>query len=138
WSVTCSLSAGTTAARCGQRHPCWCAASAERTRASGHSAMKKRRVSERDSGAICDHRHMSSLSVLAAHRAFMRFWWGRLAGTMAAQMLMVALGWAMYDLTASAWDLGLVGLMQFMPALALTLVAGHVVDRHDRRRVFAG
>jgi MFS family permease len=81
---------------------------------------------------------MSSLSVLAAHRAFMRFWWGRLAGTMAAQMLMVALGWQMYDLTASAWDLGLVGLMQFMPALALTLVAGHVVDRHDRRRVFAG
>jgi MFS family permease len=43
----------------------------------------------------------------------------------------------MYDLTGSAWDLGLVGLYQFLPSLALTLVAGHVADRHDRRLVIA-
>jgi MFS family permease len=67
----------------------------------------------------------------------MRFWGARLAGTSASQMLMVAVGWQMYDLTGSAWDLGLVGLYQFLPALALTLVAGHVADRHDRRRVIA-
>jgi MFS family permease len=41
----------------------------------------------------------------------------------------------MYDLTASAWDLGLVGLMQFVPALVLTIPAGQLVDRVDRRRV---
>ena len=52
-------------------------------------------------------------------------------------MLMVAIGWQMYDLTGSAWDLGLVGLMQFLPSLALMLVAGHVVDRHHRARIVA-
>ena len=39
-------------------------------------------------------------------------------------MLMVAIGWHMYTLTNSAWDLGLVGLCQFLPALVLTLPAG--------------
>lgn len=67
----------------------------------------------------------------------MRFWFARLAGTAANQMLMVAIGWQMYDLTASAWDLGLVGLMQFMPSLLLVLVAGHVLDRHHRARILA-
>ena len=76
-------------------------------------------------------------AALLPHRDFLRFWWARLAGTAAGQMLMVAVGWQMYDLTGSAWDLGLVGLLQFLPALALTLVAGHVADRHDRRRLIA-
>ncbi|MED5620153.1 MFS transporter [Ideonella sp. BN130291] len=76
-------------------------------------------------------------SALFAHPSFIRFWAGRLAGTMASQMLMVAVGWQMYELTGSAWDLGLVGLYQFVPALALTLVSGHVADRYDRRRVVA-
>jgi MFS family permease len=61
----------------------------------------------------------------------------RLCGMGAQQMLLVALGWQMYDLTASAWDLGLVGLMQFVPALFLTIPAGQLVDRIDRRRVLA-
>lgn len=70
-------------------------------------------------------------------RAFMRFWFSRLSGTAANQMLMVAIGWQMYDLTGSAWDLGLVGLMQFTPSLLLVLVAGHVLDRHHRARILA-
>lgn len=74
---------------------------------------------------------------LLRHGAFMRFWFARLAGTAANQMLMVAIGWQMYDLTGSAWDLGLVGLMQFAPSLALVLVAGHVLDRHHRARILA-
>ena len=68
----------------------------------------------------------------------MRFWYARIAGTMANQMLMLAVGWEMYALTGSAWDLGLVGLLQFLPALLLTLVAGHVADHHDRSRILAG
>jgi MFS family permease len=52
-------------------------------------------------------------------------------------MMMVAVGWQMYDLTGSAWDLGLVGLLQFLPALVLTLPAGHVADRHHRGRIVA-
>lgn len=52
-------------------------------------------------------------------------------------MLMVALAWQMYDLTGRAFDLGMVGLLQFVPALLLTLPAGHLVDRTDRRRVLS-
>ena len=50
-------------------------------------------------------------------------------------MLLVALGWQMYDLTSSAFDLGLVGLLQFVPTLAFTIPAGQLVDRVDRRKV---
>jgi MFS family permease len=67
----------------------------------------------------------------------MRLWFARLGGVAGGQMLLVALGWQMYDLTGSAWDLGLVGLAQFAPALALALVAGHVIDRHHRARIVA-
>ncbi|MDD0838661.1 MFS transporter [Curvibacter sp. HBC61] len=80
----------------------------------------------------------SSFAVLLQQRAFMRFWFTRLAATTGSQMLMVAVGWQMYDLTGSAWDLGLVGLYQFVPALLLTLVAGHVADRVHRARIVAG
>ncbi|MDP3083949.1 MAG: MFS transporter [Rubrivivax sp.] len=74
---------------------------------------------------------------LFTQRAFMRLWFARLAGTAANQMVMVAVGWQMYDLTGSAWDLGLVGLLQFLPALALVLPAGHVIDRYQRARIVA-
>ncbi|MGZ5652144.1 MAG: MFS transporter [Usitatibacter sp.] len=70
-------------------------------------------------------------------RSFKFFLWTRLLGTAANQMLLVALGWQMYDLTASAWDLGLVGLLQFIPGLLLTSPAGQLVDRVDRRLVLA-
>ncbi|MFL6627283.1 MAG: MFS transporter [Vitreoscilla sp.] len=72
---------------------------------------------------------------LASHPSFLRFWAGRVAGTMGNQMVMVAVGWQMYDLTHSAWALGLVGLFQFVPALALALVSGHVADHYDRRHI---
>jgi MFS family permease len=78
-----------------------------------------------------------SLANLFAQRTFVRFWLARLAGVTANQMLMVALAWHMYDITSSAWDLGLVGLFQFVPALLFTLPAGHVADRFHRGRIFA-
>jgi MFS family permease len=55
----------------------------------------------------------------------------------AFQMQAVAVGWQMYALTGSAFDLGLVGLAQFVPMLLLTLVSGHVSDMYDRRRIIA-
>lgn len=76
-------------------------------------------------------------SDLTGQREFMRFWVARLFGTTGNQMLMVAIGWQMYELTGSAWDLGLVGLYQFVPALMFTLVAGHVADRLHRGRIVA-
>ena len=77
-------------------------------------------------------------SELPFSASFRRFLWARLLCNAALQMLLVALGWQIYDLTASAWDLGLVGLVQFVPALALTIPAGQLVDRVDRRKVLAG
>lgn len=79
----------------------------------------------------------ATLSALLAERPFIRFWLARLAAVLAQQMLMVAVAWQMYDLTGSAWDLGLVGLFQFVPALLLTLPAGHLVDKLRRGRIFA-
>lgn len=81
--------------------------------------------------------HKASFSDLTRERPFMQLWGARLFGTAASQMLLVAIGWHMYDLTHSAWDLGLVGLYQFVPALLLALLAGHVVDRHHRGRIVA-
>ncbi len=78
-----------------------------------------------------------SFQDLTRQRAFMRMWFARLFGTTGSQMLMVAVGWQMYELTGSAWDLGLVGLYQFLPALLLTLVAGQVADRVHRGRIVA-
>lgn len=74
---------------------------------------------------------------LWAHPAFMRFWLARVAGNAANQIQQLALGWQMYDLTSSAWDLGLVGLCQFVPSLLMTLPAGHLADRWHRGRIFA-
>jgi MFS family permease len=88
--------------------------------------------------APSDHAPLErSTRALFAHHAFVRLWFSRLAGTTANQMLLVALGWQMYDLTHSAWDLGLVGLFQFLPALLLVLVAGQVIDRFHRARIVA-
>lgn len=75
---------------------------------------------------------------LLACRQFIFFWLARLSAMLAQQMLMVAVAWQMYDITGSAWDLGLVGLFQFVPALLLTLPAGHLVDRLRRGRIFSG
>ncbi len=72
---------------------------------------------------------------LLAHRSFVRFWIARLTGGFANQMQAVAVGWQVYTLTGSALDLGLVGLAQFLPSVALLLVVGHVADRYDRRRI---
>ena len=77
------------------------------------------------------------LRALFAHNNFVRFLGARFLGITANQMLMVAVAWHMYELTSSAWDLGLVGLFQFVPALLMTLPAGHVADRMHRGRLFA-
>ena len=47
----------------------------------------------------------------------------------------MAVGWQIYALTSSAFDLGMVGLVQFIPTALLVFVAGHAADRYDRKRV---
>ena len=69
--------------------------------------------------------------------AFLRFLYIRIAASVALQMQAVAIGWQMYELTGSSFDLGLVGLVQFIPAISLFLATGHAADRYDRRAVSA-
>lgn len=72
---------------------------------------------------------------LIRQRPFVLFWLARLASTMGYQMLALTIGWQVYELTNSAFDLGLVGLIQFVPAVILTLLIGHAADRYDRRLI---
>ena len=76
-----------------------------------------------------------ALPALTRQRPFVLFWFSRLAVTVAYHMLIVAIGWTIYDLTNSALNLGLVGLIQFVPNVILTLLVGHAADRYDRRYI---
>jgi MFS family permease len=69
------------------------------------------------------------------HRDFRRYAIGRFCATLAWQMLGVAVGWQVYAITRDPLDLGLVGLAQFLPFLALVLPGGQLADRADRRLV---
>jgi MFS family permease len=72
---------------------------------------------------------------LLHHRGFVRFLYVRIAASIALQMQAVSVGWLMYELTRSPFQLGLVGLVQFIPAVGLFLATGHAADRYDRRLV---
>jgi MFS family permease len=69
------------------------------------------------------------------HRNFSFYLSARLLGTLAVQMQSVAIGWQVYQMTGSLFDLGLIGLAQFAPFLVLILLAGHVADRYNRRNI---
>lgn len=51
------------------------------------------------------------------------------------EMQSVAVGWQVYEITKRPLDLGLTGLVQFLPAMCLFLVGGHSADRFDRRKL---
>jgi len=72
---------------------------------------------------------------LLRQRPFVQFAVASAAASFAFQMMSVAVGWQVYALTHRAFDLGLVGLVQFVPSLLLALPAGHWADRFDRRRI---
>src|SRR3954466_14413637 len=75
------------------------------------------------------------MQTLSSHRPLVKFLVAQTTSGFGNQMLTLALGWQLYDLTGSAMDLGLVGLAQFIPALALSLLVGQMADRYDRRRI---
>jgi MFS family permease len=72
---------------------------------------------------------------LLRHRSFMLFWSARTSTSGAYQMQVVAVGWQLYDLTNDPLDLGLVGLMQFIPVVLFSVAIGQIADRFDRRIV---
>lgn len=77
----------------------------------------------------------TAASGLLQQRSFVWLWFARLFATIGYQALAVVIGWSVYAITGSAFDLGYVGLLQFIPAVALTLIIGHVADRYDRRLI---
>jgi MFS family permease len=69
------------------------------------------------------------------NRDFVFYLVGRFVASIGQQMLTVAVGWELYELTRSARALGLVGLTQMVPMVLFTLPAGHVADNYSRKRI---
>src|SRR6185437_11435052 len=59
----------------------------------------------------------------------------RLSSVLSSEMVAVAVAWQVYEMTHRALSLGYVGLAQFLPSFLLFLIAGHAVDRFDRRNL---
>jgi MFS family permease len=83
---------------------------------------------------------MSSTMPIAAgtllrQGSFVFFLLSRCLSRFSSQVAAVAIGWQVYDLTGSAFILGMVGLVQFLPTALLVFVAGHAADRYERKRV---
>ncbi len=73
---------------------------------------------------------------------FRAFWAARFMATVASMMLVIVIGWQVYDIARqtmaprdAAFLLGMVGLVQFVPMFSLTLVVGVIADRVDRRHI---
>lgn len=74
------------------------------------------------------------ISVLR-NRDFRRFEISATLATLAAEILTVSIGWMIYDISRDPFDLGLVGLVQFLPTPLLVLVTGTVADAFPRQRI---
>lgn len=69
------------------------------------------------------------------NRDFARYLSGRLVAVIGQQMLLVAVGWELYERTGSALALGFVGLSELVAMLLFTLPAGHLADNYNRKRI---
>jgi MFS family permease len=74
-------------------------------------------------------------AALFRQSSFVCFLLSRSLSRFSSQIAAVAIGWQIYDLTASAFLLGMVGLVQFLPTAFLVFIAGHAADRYQRKRV---
>ena len=85
--------------------------------------------------ALADAPPFDTSTPLFRVRPFAFLFISRLSSNSANQMMAVAVGWQVYELTGSALHLGLIGLVQFMPPLLMMLAAGQVADRYNRRLI---
>src|ERR1700743_1539001 len=72
---------------------------------------------------------------LLKHGPFLFFLLSRSLSRFSSLIAIVAFGWQVYDLTDSAFALGMMGLVGFLPAALLVFVAGHAADRYERKRI---
>jgi MFS family permease len=73
--------------------------------------------------------------VAFTHPDFLTYTLARFLLVVSLEMLSVAVGWQVYEITHRPLDLGYVGLAQFLPGIVLFLFAGHAVDLFDRKRL---
>ena len=69
------------------------------------------------------------------YRDFCVFWTGSLLSGIGSQFTTVAMAWQLYELTDSAFQVGLLGLARAVPQMGLLLVAGLLADAMDRRKL---
>ncbi|HTR97000.1 MAG TPA: MFS transporter, partial [Candidatus Acidoferrales bacterium] len=69
------------------------------------------------------------------HRNFRLYWTGQLISLVGTWMQSVAQAWLMHRITDSAFMLGLLGFVQFLPVLPLSLHAGAIADRVDKKKL---
>ncbi|HYQ95899.1 MAG TPA: MFS transporter [Candidatus Eisenbacteria bacterium] len=79
--------------------------------------------------------HLRSTFRALQHRNYRLYWTGQLVSLIGTWMQSVAQGWLMHRLTNSAFMLGILGFMQFLPVLLLSLWAGVIVDSMDKRKL---
>jgi MFS family permease len=82
--------------------------------------------------------HYSPTQLFSLHQfAFAKLLTYRIQMVLAYQIMAVAVGWHMYELTRDPLSLGLIGLAEVIPYFASALFAGHAVDHYWSRRTFA-
>src|SRR6266700_7649311 len=69
------------------------------------------------------------------HRNFRLFWFGQMISLTGTWMQSIGQAWLVLEMTHSAWLLGLVGALQFLPVMLLSLFGGVLADRWPKRRV---
>jgi MFS family permease len=89
------------------------------------------------SSLAADDTAEQGLRTLLANRRYTLYLVSRVSLIVATQMLSVAVGWQIYEITGDALALGFSGLAIFLPGFLLALPGGHVADRRDRRRILA-
>jgi MFS family permease len=77
----------------------------------------------------------ASAGALLRQGSFLFFLASRSLSRLSSLIGIVAMGWQVYDLTGSAFALGMIGLVGFLPTAVLVFVAGHTVDRYERKRI---
>ena len=90
---------------------------------------------EASSSAVQSPRAAQDHYAVLRNRDFVFYLVGRFVAALGQQMLTVAVGWELYARTRSALALGMVGLTQMMPMILFVLVAGHVADNFNRKRI---
>src|SRR5437667_6146738 len=73
--------------------------------------------------------------VALRHRNFRLFWFGQLISLIGTWMQTIGQAWLVLELTHSAWLLGVVGALQFLPIMLLSLSGGVLADRLPKRKV---